>query len=190
MNAPFITTTVYKYRRYAPWILGAYCILLVTLFILSPYMSSVTVGILVGVLLLLPIYAAIQPKSIFAVRSVDERKLSMDAENIEWDGHTIPLKDVDDLNIYLFSFENFRHRELGVGFKTRTSEYGDQNKLNFEYRDKKYDFTFYLGDYTQYRTALQIISAWQKAGYDISARAAFDHNYIQAEMAYFTQRNI
>jgi len=188
MKAPFITTTVYKYRRYAPWILAAYCILLVTIFILSPSMSSVTVGIVVGVLLLLPIYAAIQPKSIFAVRSVDERKLSMDSRNIVWDGRTIPLEEVTDLNIYLFSFENFRHRETGVGFKMRATEYGDQNKLNFEFKDKKYDFTFYLGDYTQYRTVLQIITAWQKAGYDVSARAAFDHNYIQSEMAYFAEK--
>ena len=140
--------------------------------------------VIAGILLLLPIYGAIRPTSFFSVRSVDERKLTMDAENIFWDGRTMPVKDVAQLCIYLFAFENFRHREFGVGRATAASEYGDQNNLSFKYQDKQFDFTFYLGDYTQYRTVLQIIDAWRMAGYDVSARSAFDDSYIQREILY------
>jgi len=189
MNAPSITTSVYKYKPYAPWMLGAYCILLVLLFFLSPRMPSLAVGIIAAILLLLPIYAAIRPKSFFSIRSVDERKLSIDSGNVYWDGLTIPIKATGKLSIYLFSFDNFRHRELGVnGRNTLAIEYGDQNTLNFVFQNKQYAFTFYLGDYKQYRTVLQIISAWQKAGCEVSARCAFDDQYIQGEMAYFAQR--
>ena len=112
----------------------------------------------------------------------------MDRENIIWDGITMPVNEVAKLSIYLFAFENFRHRELGVGQPTSASEFGDQNKLNFVFQNKEYDFTFYLENYIQYRTVLQIISSWQKAGYDISARSAFDDAYIQSEMAYYARR--
>jgi hypothetical protein len=185
MNPPSITTSVYKYQRYAPWILGAYCLSLILLFLLSPFMSSVPVGIAASLLLMLPIYVAIRPKSLFSVRSVDERKLSMDAEHIYWSGVTIPVKEVAELKIYLFAFDNFRHRETGTsGLQTMATEYGDQNKLSFRFENKAYDFTFYLGDYIQYRAVSQIISAWQRAGYRLSARSAFEDSFIQKEIAY------
>jgi len=152
-------------------------------------MPSIVVGVVVGIFLLLPIYGAIRPASFFSVRSVDERRLAMDAENIFWDERTMPVKDVTRLSIYLFAFENFRHREMGAsGLTTITTEYGDQNKLSFKFQDKEYDFTFYLGDYSQYRAVLQIISAWQKTGCHLSARSAFEDSYIQSEILYMRGR--
>lgn len=184
MTPPYITTTVYKYNRYAPWILGVYCILLVSLFIFSAYLPPVLVGICAAVLLLLPVYSVIKRKSIFSIRSVDERLLSIEANNVYWDGATIPLNDVTKLSIYLYAFENFRHAESGLmSPSSRTTEYGDQNKLSFDYQDKEYDFTFYLSNYLQYQTALQIIKAWQSAGYEVKARTAFADAYIQQEVA-------
>ena len=188
MSAPSITTSVYKYNPYAPWMLGAYVILLVLLFIYSPSMTTLTVGITAAILLMIPIYSAIRPKSFFSVRSVDERKLSMDSENIMWDGVTIPVKDVTRLTIYLYAFDNFKHREMGLGvIRTTTTEFGDQNKLNFVFQEKEYDFTFYLGNYTQYRTVLKIVDAWKMAGIKVSTKAAFDQAYIQRQMAYHGQ---
>ena len=186
MKAPSITTFVYKYKAYAPWMLGVYSILLLFVFFISPFISQLAVGIAITVLLLLPVYAAIRPKSFFSVRSIDERKLSMDAENIIWDGVTIPVQKVEGLSIYLFAFDNFRHREVGAtGIRNTKAEYGDQNKLNFVFQGKEYDFTFYLGDYPQYFAVLQIVNEWQAAGIQVSARSAFDHAYIQRETAYY-----
>ena len=186
MAAPSITTTVYKYKPYAPWMLGAYAILILLLFVISPVMTPLAVGIAAAVLLLLPIYSAIRPESFFSVRSIDERKLSMDSENIFWDGLTVQVENVTKLSIYLFAFDNFRHTEWGAGGRaTIVTEYGDQNKLNFVFKGKEYDFTFYLGDYTEYRTVLQIIQAWQMSGFEVSARVAFDDSYIQRENAYY-----
>jgi hypothetical protein len=185
MNAPFITTTVYKYNPYAPWILGVYCILLFVLFIFSPSLPSLIVGITAVVLLLLPVYAAIRRRSFFSIRSVDDRRLSIDAENIYWDGLTIPVQDVTGLNIYLYAFEDFKHRETSLA-RTAT-EFGDQNKLSFKFQDTEYDFTFYIADHIQYRTLLQIINAWQNAGHDVLARTAFEYSYIQEQIAHYSR---
>ena len=188
MSAPSITTSVYKYRPYAPWMLAGYVILLVLLFVYSASMTPVVVGIAATVLLMIPIYSAIRPKSFFVVRTVDERKLYMDSEKITWDGLAIPVQDVSGLNIYLYAFDNFKHREMVGGIvRTTTTEFGDQNKLNFVFQEKEYDFTFYLGNYTQYRAVLQIVDAWQKAGIDVSVRLAFETSYIQTEIEYYGQ---
>ncbi len=78
---------------------------------------------------------------------------------------------------------------MGASGRTTTAtEYGDQNKLSFEFQDKGYDFTFYLGDYSQYRAVLQIVYAWQKAGCHLLARSAFDDSYIQSEMVYYARK--
>ena len=191
MSTPAITTSVYKYKPYAAWMIGVYCVLLVALFMLSPQLPSVLVGIVAAILLLIPIYGAIRPKSFFSVRSVDERKLSISIESMRWDGMTIPIKEVTDLKIYLFAFDNFRHEEMGAsGLTTTTTEFGDQNKLNFVFQEKEYDFTFYLGDFLQYQTMLKIIKAWQDAGYEVSARSAFDYSYIQKQVEYYARRTI
>jgi len=63
MSTPAITTSVYKYKPYAAWMIGVYCVLLVALFMLSPQLPSVLVGIVAAILLLIPIYGAIRPKS-------------------------------------------------------------------------------------------------------------------------------
>ncbi len=112
----------------------------------------------------------------------------MDSENIAWDGVVIPVKDVAKLSVYLYAFDNFRHgvREFGVGRQT-TTEYGDLNKLNFIFQGKEYDFTFYLGNYTQYQVVLQIIDAWKTAGIRVAAKAAFEESYIQHWNAYYRQ---
>ena len=171
--------------------IGVYCVLLVALFMLSPQLPSVLVGIVAAILLLIPIYGAIRPKSFFSVRSVDERKLSIGTESMRWDGMTIPIKEVTDLKIYLFAFDNFRHEEMGAsGLRTTTTEFGDQNKLNFVFQDNEYDFTFYLGDFLQYQTMLKIIKVWQDAGYEVSARSAFDYSYIQKQVEYYARRTI
>lgn len=148
-------------------------------------MPPVLIGVIVIVLVLVPVYAAIKPKSVFSIRDVDDRLLSISPESILWDGVTMPVKNVTDLHIYLFAFENFRHRENRTAGLTRTAtEFGDQNKLRFKFQNKEYDFTFYLGNYQQYSTLMQIIQAWRDAGYEFSARNAFEYSYIQKETAF------
>ena len=186
MSAPSITTSVYKYKRYAPLLIGIYAILAVLVFLYSSAMTTLMVGIAIVVLLLVPIYGAIRPKSFFSARSVDERKLYIDSENIIWDGVTMPVKNVAGLSIYLFSFDNFKHAETWLFvMNSVASEYGDQNKLNFTFDGRQYDFTFYIGNYTQYRAVLQIIEAWQKAGVRVFAKAAFEHSYIKSQNAIY-----
>jgi hypothetical protein len=151
-------------------------------------MPSTLVGIAFLVFVLIPVYAAIRPRSLFSIRSVDDRKLSIDSENILWDGVTIPVKNVTELDIYLFAFENFQHDELGPStLPVRVTEFGDQNKLQFIFQDKEYDFTFYIGNHFQYLTLLQIIYAWREAGYELSARNAFNYAEIQKAIAYYGQ---
>lgn len=188
MTPPFITTTVYKYKPYAPWLLVAYCILLFAAFIFSSSMPPALIGVIMIVLVLVPVYAAIKPKSVFSIRDVDNRLLSISTESILWDGITIPVQDAIGLSIYLFAFENFRHSETYTGGLTKTaSEFGDQNKLTFKFQGKEYDFTFYLADYRHYSLLVQIIQSWRDAGYQISARNAWEFSYIQKQVALYGQ---
>jgi hypothetical protein len=182
----FITTLVYQYKRYAPWMLVGYCLMILGFFILSALLPTTAVIIYCAVLFALPVYAAIYPKSVFSVRSWDDRKLCIGAENISWEGRDMPVGELENLEIYIFAFDDFKHREDGFnGRQHEAIEPGDENKLDFDFQGKSFDFTFFLSDYAQYTDLLQIIENWEHAGYAYHARAAFEPEYIAREMRFF-----
>ena len=65
VNPPAITTRVYLYNRYALWLLIFYCLATLGMFLFSPQLSNLGVGIYAAILFGLPIYTGIRQKSLF-----------------------------------------------------------------------------------------------------------------------------
>ena len=152
------------------------------LFTSSAAIPSPVLVLLIIIFLAIPIYAAVKPRSIFSLRYVDEKKLSLSKDHISHGDIKMPVSDVDKLQVYIFAFDSFRHRvNSGVG-KLRSSEYGDKNTLSFVYQGKSYDYTFYLGTYQHYKTLLLILKEWKQNGISVTVRSAFEQDYIEREM--------
>ena len=178
-----LTTTVYKYKRSAPWML----VLMVLATILFFYYSSAFNPIinLLGIALLIffAVYAVLRPKSIFSLRSVDDRKLEITPDELIWGTLRIPIREVEKLDVYIFAFDTFKHHTTGLlGSKASVTEYGDKNTIAFEYRGVKYDLMFYLGTFNHYDILAKIIQRWREKGIDFSARSAFEDSYIREQV--------
>ena len=183
MNRISIAVPVYLYKKYAPWMLISYCILLLCLFAFSAVMPPAATAIASAIVLGLPIYVAVYPKSIFSIRSWDERKLTIGSDSISWDGKDMPVGSLANLEIYIFSFDNFKHTELGPrGRETTVIEAGDQNKLEFDFSGDSFDFTFYLASFEEYNTLVEIVAVWQASAVACSARSAFEDDFVRQEV--------
>jgi Ca2+/Na+ antiporter len=181
-----LTTTVYKYKRAAPWMVVLIALSTVLFFLFSnstyPFMS--VIGIVL--LFLIAIYAALRPKSIFSLRSVDERKLVLTPEEIIWGTWRMGIHEVDNLEIYIHSFDSFKHS--GTRNKRTmeySTEYGDRNSIAFVYCGIKYNLTFYLGTFIHYDTIFHIMQSWREKGIEFSARSAFSDSYIREHVKHF-----
>lgn len=176
MKLPKLTTTVYKYNRYAPWLILLYLTSTILFFVFSKSLPQEATLIAVAFFVSVPIFAGIRSKSIFSLRSVDARELTLNPEEIMWGNWVVPIHEVNNLSIYIFAFDSFKHIE-GIG--SRQTEFGDKNKLEFKYRGVKYDLTFFLGTFEDYDTLVQIIETWRASGIKLSARTAFEDAYIR-----------
>lgn len=180
MNTPKLTTMVYKYKRYAPWMVAVYALATVLFFAFSPSLSPLVVLLAMIMFVAVAVYAGLRTTPLFSMRSVDERKLTLTPDELVWGNWLIPIGEVEDLEVYIHAFNSFRHREVSKRRGRRlTVEYGDRNKLNFSYRGAKYDLTFYLGTFEHYETLLQILQSWRESGILFSARSAFADSYIR-----------
>ena len=174
-----LTTTVYKYRRYAPLMMVAITAGTILSFLAGSPLNILGIITLVG----LAIYAGIKPKSIFSVRTVDERKLSFTAEEITWGNWLLPIHELENIDINIYAFDTFRHH-LGNPNRSRTLtiEYGDRNTLAFSYRNTKYALTFYLGTFEHYDTLVKIMEMWREKGINFSAKSMFTDSYIREQV--------
>jgi hypothetical protein len=178
MKLPKLTTTVYKYNRLAPWLILLYLVLTISFFVFSKKLPQEVTLIAVAFFVAIPIFAGIRSKSIFSLRSVDDRRLTLNPDQIVWGNRVVPINEVDNLNIYIFAFDSFTHL---AGLGGRKTEHGDRNKLEFNYKNTKYDLTFYLGTFEDYDTLVQIIETWRAAGIKLSAKTAFEDAYIRQQ---------
>lgn len=170
-----LTTTVYKYKRAAPWMLVLLVLATFFVFFLAVYWASRCWYFC--------IVAVLRPKSILSVRSVDDRKLVFTTKMLIWGTVQMPVVEVEKLEIYIYAFDAFKHHgeDARIG-KAVVTEYGDKNTIAFVYRDVKYDLTFYLGTFEHYDTLVKIIKHWQKDGINLSARSAFTDSFIRKQV--------
>lgn len=179
-----LTTTVYKYKRYAAWLIGGFAVFTVIFFMVSPQLNPLFT--LVGIILLvvMVLYGAIRPASVFSIRSVDQRKLIFTSDALQWGTWVMPIHEIEQLDVFIHAFDTFRHR---TGQERRantfTTEYGDRNSLTFTYRGLQYELTFFLGNFMHYETLLEIMQSWRDAGINFSVRWAFSDEYIRKNVA-------
>lgn len=177
-----LITTVYKYKRAAPWMIGLTALATILFFFFSSAFPSFVSGLVVALLIFLAIYAALRPKSIFSVRSVDDRELVFTPDELIWGTLQMPMDELEKLEIYIYAYDTFKHQNTGfVGRKTFTTEYGDRNTITFVYRGVSYDLIFYLGTFSHYDTLIQIMQRWHEKGIAFSARSAFTDSYIREQ---------
>jgi hypothetical protein len=178
-----ITTTVYKYNRYANWMLILYCLATLGLFIFSAGLSSTGVIIYCVLLFGLPVYVGMNPKSFLSVRRVDDRALTISNGSIRFGESLFDIRILNNLSIFIFAFDNFAHEQVGPNGRTsRCLESGDKNTISFSYLDDEYAFTFFLANYDQYKELYTIIADWQKNLIPVKARSAFDAGYIAEQI--------
>jgi len=181
-----LTTTVYKYRRSAPWMIALIALGTVLFFFFSTTLHPLMNVFGIALLIFFAVYAALRPKSIFSPRVVDERKLVLTPDELVWGTWRMPIQEVEKLEIYIYAFDAFKHPATGSGWlKIFTTEYGDKNTITFFYRGARYDLTFYLGTFNHYDTLVQIMQRWRDKGIDFSARSAFTDSYIREQVKRF-----
>jgi Ca2+/Na+ antiporter len=181
-----LTTTVYKYKRSAPWMLGLMVLGTVLFFYYSSSLPAFVNLIGIALLIFLAVYAVLRPKSIFSIRSVDDRKLELTPDELIWGTLRMPIQEVENLDVYIFAFDTFKHHTTSLmGRKATVTEYGDKNTIAFTYRGVKYDLIFYLGTFNHYDVLAKIIQRWREKGIDFSARSAFEDSYIREQVKKF-----
>lgn len=173
-----LTTTVYKYKSYAHLILLFAVILFFVISLLpAPWLY---IGIILFVFI--PIYAAIKPRSIFSLRSADERKLIITPDELIFGTMHIPIQEAKKLQVYIYAFDSFRHANTKRPEKREfISEQGDRNTIAFKYKNNSYHFVFYLGVLADYEVLVRIIQRWRNNGIELSARSAFSDRYIREQ---------
>jgi Ca2+/Na+ antiporter len=178
-----LTTTVYKYKRSAPWMLVLMVLGTVLFFYYSSALNPIMNLLGIALLIFFAVYAVLRPKSIFSLRSVDDRKLEITPDELIWGTLHMPIQEVEKLEIYIFAFDTFKHPTGSVmGQKATVTEYGDKNTIAFVYRGVKYDLIFYLGTFKHYDILVKIIQSWREKGIDFSARSAFEDSYIREQV--------
>jgi hypothetical protein len=177
-----LTTTVYKYKRSAPWMIVLMVLATALFFFFSSRLHPLMNAFGVALLVFLAVYAVLRPKSIFSLRSVDERKLVLTPDELMWGTWRMPIQEVEKLDIYIYAFDTFKHpATISLGRKIFTTEYGDKNTITFVYRGIKYDLTFYLGTFNHYDTLFKIMQSWREKGINFTARSAFTDSYIREQ---------
>lgn len=181
-----LTTTVYKYKRSAPWMIVLIGLATVLFFFFSSKLPPLVNLFGIALLVFFALYAVLRPKSGVSIRSVDERKLVLTPDELMWGTWRIPINEVEKLDIYVHAFDTFKHNARGSGKRTiYTTEYGDRNTITFVYHGIRYDLTFYLGTFVHYDTLVQIMQCWREKGIYFSARSAFTDTYIREQVNRF-----
>jgi hypothetical protein len=180
MSEPQLTTVFYRYNRYAPVIILLYVAAFVTFFFISLSLSPIISAVGFLLLILPPIYGAIRKKSIFSLRRIDERRLTLTPTHIQVGDVQF---DVSDLKIalYIGGFEDFRYSKNNKWI-TQNSIYGDQNHLSFRTAKGVENFQFYLRDYKAYQSLCAVADAWKSAGVKVAVKEQFTREFVRDQV--------
>lgn len=178
-----LTTSVYKYSRFAPWMIVLIALGTVLFFLFSSALHPIMNVIGIIIIAFFAVFAALRPKSIFSIRAVDDRKLVLTPDELIWGTWKIPIHELEKIEVYIHAFDTFKYPTGRIsGQVVFTREYGDRNTISFSYRDTKYDLTFFLGNFVHYDTLISIMRSWREQGLLFSARSAFTDSYIRQQV--------
>lgn len=183
MNEHQFVTVFYRYNRFAPAIILLYVLAFGAFFYISMDLSPwVTV---VGFLALIfpPIYGAIRKKSLFNLRTWDERRLTFTPEFIQVGEVKYPITDIR-MALHINGFEGFAYSRKNKWI-ARNSIYGDQNYLSFRVDKKVQDFQFYIKNYKAYVSLYDVIDQWKKKGVKLVLKESFSFEFVRDQVLRF-----
>jgi hypothetical protein len=135
------------------------------------------------------IYIRYAEKAPFQVRIIDENRLTLSTDGIQYGDDYYSAGQIEAIAIYLYSFENFEYRDGLVAGGGENSVYvrahGDQNKISFRSEGNVLDFDFYLDDYARFCAVRKVINDWAAEGINVVLKQPFDDDFIIQEMNYY-----
>ena len=189
MNQNAVTTYVYKYNPNANLIIIIYSICFFGFFYL---LFSIGFGIIwFGLpLIIFPLYVRFSKQSQFKVRIIDKNSITFSFDGIKYGEVNYPRSQIEAVAIYLYSFDGFEFRELGIypganAQDTYVRASGDKNTISFRAQDNVMDFTFYLENYAQFCTLRRVLNDWISEGINVVLKQAFTDDFIMQEMGYY-----
>lgn len=177
MSEPRLTTIFYRYNRYAPVIIVLYIVVFVSFFYISRGLPQYVSVIGVVLLIFPPIYGAIRKNSIFSLRRVDERRLTITPTHIQVGEQQYAVGELR-IALYIGGFEDFKYSKNNKWI-TQNSIYGDQNHLSFRTAKGVEDFQFYLRDYKSYQSLCAVADAWKLSGVSLVVKEQFTREFIR-----------
>jgi hypothetical protein len=188
MNNNSVTVLVFKYSLDA--ILGLIVISFFTLIFFSYFMFVAPGYIWVTLpVVIFIIYIQYAQKSPFKTRIIDENKLTLSTNGIQYGDDRYPVSEIEAVAIYLYSFENFEYRDGFVNGGGETNVYvrapGDKNKISFRTHGEVLDFSFYLDSFAQFSAVRKVIRDWESEGIHVVLKQPFDDDFIIQEMNYY-----
>jgi hypothetical protein len=177
------TTVFYRYSRYALVIIILYVLVFGAFFYISMKMPPYVTGIGFALLILPPIVSAVRKKSIFSLRTWDQRKLTLTPTHIQVGDKQFQVKDLK-IALFVNGFEGFSYSRNNKWI-TRNSIYGDRNYLSFRSEKSVEDFQFYLHDYKAYLALYEVLEAWKKNEVKVVVKESFSQQFVRDQVNRF-----
>ena len=181
-----LTTSFYQYRRFAGGWIVIYAVLVLVLFFLAKG-NTILLTLLIAVMLVPPVMVAVRRKSIFSLRSWDDRKLILTPDYIQVGDVQYPFADVQAVAIFLGGYKGlYAERTLRRSRSLRNppgggSVVGDNNVLAFRYQGKAQSYEFFLSSYDSYAAICHIIEQWKKSGKSLVLKEQYSRDFIREQ---------
>jgi hypothetical protein len=178
-----LTTVFYKYKRFAAGWLLFYAVTVLAFFLFSRGSGLLTAALIV-IMLVPPLLAAVRRKSIFSLRTWDDRKLTLTPDYIQVGNDKYEFSAIQAVAIYLGGFNGFSYDSGGsdTSRKGTSSVNGDDNVLAFRYEGKAQSYEFYLSDFDSYAAICHIIDQWKNTGKSFVLREQFSRDFIRKQV--------
>jgi len=181
-----LTTVFYRYKRFAGGWIILYAIAVLFFYFISngnPYL----IALWIAVMIVPPVWGALRSRSIFSLRSWDDRKLILTPTYIQVGDEKYEFADVQAVAIYLGGYDGFSyvaHRQSRTEKrKGNFSVNGDDNVLAFRYQGKAQSYEFYLSDFDSYAAICHIIDGWKSSGKSLVLKEQFSRDFIRQHVS-------
>lgn len=176
-----VKTVFYKYKKSPGIKLILYLLFLLGFFFVARGNTFLMV-LWFATLILPPIVVAVRQRSIFTLRSWDERSLTITADFVQVGEEKFEFKDIQTVAIYLGGFRNLpmalRRRRKSIP----TSE-GDDNVLAFRHNGVTRSYEFFLRDFDSYVELCHIIDVWKNSGKSFVLKEQYSREYIRKQLS-------
>jgi hypothetical protein len=152
-------------------------------FYISMKMPPYVTGIGFAVLIMPPIIGAVRKKSLFSLRTWDQRKLIFTPEYIKIGEKQFRVSDLK-IALYVNGFEGFAYSKNNKWI-SRNTIYGDRNYLSFRNEKGVEDFQFYLHDYKAYQSLYEVVEGWKSNGVKLVVKEAFTQQFVKDQVNQF-----